>query len=74
MAAAPATPPFRPGLIGTGLAVGTLRRPASRGIDHGCRAEFVDFADAVRFGVRPVGRVARSAAGAMVFQRPVDYA
>ncbi|MBE8521139.1 Gfo/Idh/MocA family oxidoreductase [Amycolatopsis sp. H6(2020)] len=45
-----------------------------RGIDNGYRAELVDFADAVQFGVRPVGSVAQSVANAMVVQRAFDSA
>ncbi|MEV6825323.1 Gfo/Idh/MocA family oxidoreductase [Amycolatopsis sp. NPDC051102] len=45
-----------------------------RGSDNGYRAELVDFADAVQFGVRPVGSVAQSVANAMVVQRALDSA
>ncbi len=45
-----------------------------RGSDNGYRAELVDFADAVQFGVRPVGSVAQSVANAMVVQRAFDSA
>jgi hypothetical protein len=109
--AAPAIPPTRPGLIGTGPAVGVPHRLASRGLadrrvvtasavgedvlgekstsmtrsspetttptsfrDNGHRAELVDFADAVPFEVRPFGSIARSAADAMIVQRPLDPA
>lgn len=49
-------------------------RLVPRGIDNGYRAELVDFADAVQFGVRPVGSVAQSVANAMVVQRALDSA
>ncbi|MGW4527368.1 Gfo/Idh/MocA family protein [Amycolatopsis sp. NPDC004378] len=45
-----------------------------RGSDNGYRAELADFADAVQFGVRPVGSVAQSVANAMVVQRALDSA
>lgn len=45
-----------------------------RGIDNGYRAELIDFADAVQFGVRPVGSVAQNVANAMVVQRALDSA
>ena len=45
-----------------------------RDIDNGYRSELVDFADAVQFGVRPVGSVAQSVANAMVVQRAFDSA
>jgi hypothetical protein len=45
-----------------------------RGVDNGYRAEPVDFADAARFGVRPVGSVARSAANVMVVRRALGSA
>lgn len=136
--AAPAIPPIRPGLIGTGLAVERLHRPASRRhadalaagypdrtfvvgengeVDELRAAAVVDTAEdgrvgggvgaaarhaalrlgsgghehalaavqpavqpravqprAVRFGVRPVGGVARSAANEIVVQRALDSA
>lgn len=52
----------------------TTHTTVFRGIDNGYRAELVDFADAVRFGVRPVGSVAQSVANAMVVQRALDSA
>ncbi|WP_199444368.1 Gfo/Idh/MocA family protein [Umezawaea beigongshangensis] len=52
----------------------TTRTTVFRGIDNGYRAELVDFADAVQFGVRPVGSVAQSVANAMVVQRALDSA
>ncbi|MET8850842.1 Gfo/Idh/MocA family oxidoreductase [Amycolatopsis sp. NPDC004625] len=44
----------------------TTRTTVFRGSDNGYRAELVDFADAVQFGVRPVGGVAQSVANALV--------
>jgi predicted dehydrogenase len=52
----------------------TTHTTVFRGIDNGYRAELVDFADAVQFGVRPVGSVAQSVANAMVVQRALDSA
>jgi predicted dehydrogenase len=52
----------------------TTHTTVFRGIDNGYRAELVDFADAVQFGVRPVGSVAQSVANAMVVQRAFDSA
>jgi hypothetical protein len=45
-----------------------------RGIGNGYRAEFVDVANAPRFGLRPVGGGARNVATAMVVQRALDSA
>lgn len=53
---------------------GTTHTTVFRGIDNGYRAELVDFADAVQFGLRPVGSVAQSVANAMVVQRALDSA
>jgi predicted dehydrogenase len=53
---------------------GTTHTTVFRGSDNGYRAELVDFADAVRFGTRPVGSVAQSVANAMVVQRALDSA
>ncbi|MFJ1760070.1 Gfo/Idh/MocA family protein [Amycolatopsis sp. NPDC088138] len=52
----------------------TAHTTVFRGSDNGYRAELVDFADAVQFGVRPVGSVAQSVANAMVVQRALDSA
>ncbi|MDT7804933.1 MAG: hypothetical protein QOI78_8366 [Actinomycetota bacterium] len=52
----------------------TTHTTVFRGSDNGYRAELVDFADAVQFGVRPVGSVAQSVANAMVVQRAFDSA
>ncbi|HWO63270.1 MAG TPA: Gfo/Idh/MocA family oxidoreductase [Umezawaea sp.] len=52
----------------------TTHTTVFRGVDNGYRAELVDFADAVQFGVRPVGSVAQSVANAMVVQRALDSA
>ncbi|MDQ7809468.1 Gfo/Idh/MocA family oxidoreductase [Amycolatopsis sp. A133] len=52
----------------------TTHTTVFRGIDNGYRAQLVDFADAVRFGARPVGSVAQSVANAMVVQRAFDSA
>jgi predicted dehydrogenase len=52
----------------------TTHTTVFRGIDNGYRAELVDFADAVQFGVRPVGSAAQSVANAMVVQRALDSA
>jgi predicted dehydrogenase len=52
----------------------TTHTTVFRGIDNGYRAELLDFADAVQFGVRPVGSVAQSVANAMVVQRAFDSA
>jgi predicted dehydrogenase len=52
----------------------TTHTTVFRGVDDGHRAELVDFADAVQFGVRPVGSVAQSVANAMVVQRGLDSA
>jgi predicted dehydrogenase len=52
----------------------TTHTTVFRGADDGYRAELVDFADAVQFGVRPVGSVAQSVANAMVVQRALDSA
>ncbi|GAB3890934.1 hypothetical protein GCM10029964_063280 [Kibdelosporangium lantanae] len=52
----------------------TTHTTVFRGIDNGHRAELVDFADAVQFGVRPVGSVAQSVANTMVVQRALDSA
>jgi predicted dehydrogenase len=52
----------------------TTHTTVFRGSDNGYRAELVDFADAVQFGVRPVGSVAQSVANAMVVQRALDSA
>ncbi|RSD11860.1 Gfo/Idh/MocA family protein [Amycolatopsis eburnea] len=52
----------------------STRTTVFRGIDNGYRAELVDFADAVQFGVPPVGSVAQSVANAMVVQRALDSA
>jgi len=52
----------------------TTHTTVFRGIDNGYRAELVDFADAVQFGVRPAGSVAQSVANAMVVQRAFDSA
>ena len=52
----------------------TTHTTVFRGIDDGHRAELVDFADAVQFGLRPVGSVAQSVANAMVVQRALDSA
>ena len=52
----------------------TTHTTVFRGIDNGYHAELVDFADAVQFGVRPVGSVAQSVANAMVVQRAFDSA
>ncbi|HEV8556100.1 MAG TPA: Gfo/Idh/MocA family oxidoreductase [Actinophytocola sp.] len=52
----------------------TTHTTVFRGIDNGYRAELIDFADAVQFGVRPVGSVAQSVANAMVVQRGLDSA
>jgi predicted dehydrogenase len=52
----------------------TTHATVFRGIDNGYHAELVDFADAVRFGPRPVGSVAQSVANAMVVQRALDSA
>ncbi|MCS7477072.1 Gfo/Idh/MocA family protein [Umezawaea endophytica] len=52
----------------------TTHTTVFRGIDNGYRAELVDFADAVQFGVRPVGSVAQSVANALVVQRALDSA
>lgn len=52
----------------------TTHTTVFRGIDNGYRAELVDFADAVQFGLRPVGSVAQSVANAMVVQRALDSA
>lgn len=52
----------------------TTHTTVFRGSDNGYRAELADFADAVRFGLRPVGNVAESVANAMVVQRALDSA
>lgn len=52
----------------------TIHATVFRGIDNGYRAELVDFADAVRFGPRPVDSVAQSVANAMVVPRALDSA
>ncbi|GAA5165819.1 Gfo/Idh/MocA family oxidoreductase [Amycolatopsis dongchuanensis] len=52
----------------------TTHTTVFRGSDNGYRAELVDFADAVRFGARPVGSVAQSVANTMVVQRAFDSA
>jgi predicted dehydrogenase len=52
----------------------TTHTTVFRGIDNGYRAELVDFADAVQFGVRPAGSVAQSVANALVVQRAFDSA
>ncbi|MEV6447404.1 Gfo/Idh/MocA family oxidoreductase [Amycolatopsis sp. NPDC051716] len=52
----------------------TTHTTVFRGSDNGYRAELVDFADAVQFGVRPVGSVAQSVANALVVQRAFDSA
>ncbi|MEU0796834.1 Gfo/Idh/MocA family oxidoreductase [Amycolatopsis sp. NPDC005961] len=52
----------------------TTHTTVFRGSDNGYRAELLDFADAVQFGVRPVGSVAQSVANAMVVQRAFDSA
>ncbi|MEU7786612.1 Gfo/Idh/MocA family oxidoreductase [Amycolatopsis sp. NPDC049159] len=52
----------------------TTHTTVFRGIDNGYRAELADFADAVQFGLRPVGSVAQSVANAMVVQRALDSA
>jgi hypothetical protein len=71
--AAPATPPIRLGLTGTGLAVEKPHRPALRGLADRCvvariRLHRGDIAR-VHGAVRPVGGVARGVANAMVVQR-----
>lgn len=79
-------PPIRLGLVGTGLAVEKLRWPAlGRLADHGgagptqaaaerAASPALDDADAVPFGVRPLGSVGQSVANAMVVQRALDSA
>jgi predicted dehydrogenase len=52
----------------------TTHTTVLRGTDNGYRPELVDFADAVQFGVAPVGSVAQSVANAMVVQRALDSA
>ncbi|WIY01947.1 Gfo/Idh/MocA family oxidoreductase [Amycolatopsis mongoliensis] len=52
----------------------TAHTTVFHGSDNGYRAELVDFADAVQFGVRPVGSVAQSVANALVVQRALDSA
>jgi predicted dehydrogenase len=52
----------------------TTHTTVFRGIDDGYRGELVDFADAVRFWLRPVGIVAQSVANAMVVRRALDSA